>query len=87
MTSEIDRVAVVFADAGYESLVRRATTRLGVKVLIQKRRPGTVGFVPLKPLWRIERAFTSLCRNRRLRNDYEATTASSQVCVQIAAVG
>ena len=84
--SEIDRVMVVFADAGYESLVRRADTRLGVKVLIQKRQPGTVGFVPLKPLWRIERAFAWLCRNRRLRNDYEATTASSQACVQIAAV-
>ncbi len=43
-------------------------------------------FVPLQPLWRVERTFAWLGRNRRLRHDYEATVTSSQTFVHTAAV-
>jgi putative transposase len=43
-------------------------------------------FVPLQPLWRVERTFAWLGRNRRLRHDYEATVTSSQTFAHAAAV-
>ena len=42
--------------------------------------------MPLQPLWRVERTFAWLCRNRRLRHDYEATVTSSQTFVHAATV-
>ena len=47
---------------------------------------GTHWFVPLQPLWRVERTFAWLGRNRRLRHDYEATVTSSQTFAHAAAV-
>ena len=45
---------------------------------IRRRSEGTRWFVPLQPLWRVERTFAWLGRNRCLRHDYEATVTSSQ---------
>ncbi len=80
------RLKAVFVDAGYESIVAKAKTKLGLEIIIQRRPPGVHEFVPLKPLWRIERSLAWLGRHRRLRNDYEATNASSQAFAQVAAV-
>ncbi len=83
---QLSRLKAVFADAGYESIVAKAHAKLGLKIMIQKRPPGKREFIPLKPLWRVERSFAWFGRYRRLRNDYEATTASSQAFAQVAAV-
>ena len=50
----------------------------GVTIDIRRRPEGTHWFVPLQPLWRVERTFAWLGRNRRLRYDYEATVTSSE---------
>ena len=74
--------------AAASSSGRTCGEELDITVDIRKRpRPaGTHWFVPLQPLWRVERTFAWLCRNRRLRHDYEATVTSSQTFVHLAAV-
>ena len=85
-TPQLTRLTKVFADAAYAGLAARAGAELGVTVDIRRRPEGTHWFVPLQPLWRVERTFAWLCRNRRLRHDYEATVTSSQTFVHVAAV-
>ena len=67
---QLSRLTKVFADAAYQGLVARAGKELNVQVDIRRRPEGWHGFVPLQPLWRVERTFAWLCRNRRLRHDY-----------------
>lgn len=83
---QLTRLTKVFADAAYTSLVARAGEELDVTIDIRKRPAGTRGFVPLQPLWRVERSFGWLSRCRRLRHDYEGTVASAQTFAQVAAV-
>jgi transposase len=85
-TPQLTRLTKVFTDAAYAGLAARAGAELGVTVDIRRRPEGTHWFVPLQPLWRVERTFAWLCRNRRLRHDYEATVTSSQTFVHVAAV-
>ena len=85
-TPQLTQLAKVFADATYAGLAARAGAELGVTVNIRRRPEGTHWFVPVQPLWRVERTFAWLCRNRRLRHDYEATVTSSQTLVHLAAV-
>ena len=85
-TPQLTRLTKVFADAADAGLAARAGAELGVTVDIRRRPEGTHWFVPLQPLWRVERTFAWLCRNRRLRHDYEATVTSSQTFVHTAAV-
>jgi transposase len=82
---QFTRLTKVFADAAYTSLVARAGAELDITIDIRKRPPGTCWFVPLQPLWRVERTFAWLGRNRRLRCDYEATVTSSQTFAHAAA--
>ena len=78
--------AQVFADAAHQG-------RVGVQPRSSASRStsgdvpeGTHWFVPLQPLWRVERTFAWLGRNRRLLYDYEATVTSSEAFVHAAAV-
>ena len=48
--------------------------------------PGTSGFVPIRPLYRIEYAFAQLGRWRRLSRCYEGTQASARAWLEVAAV-
>jgi len=70
----------------YTGLVRRAGEELDVTINIRRRPAETHWFVPLQPLWRVERTFAWLGRNRRLRHDHEATVTSSQTFAHAAAV-
>ena len=83
---QLTRLTKVFADAAYTGLVRRAGTELDVTIDIRRRPEGTHWFVPLQPLWRVERTFAWLGRNRRLLHDYEATVTSSETFAHAAAV-
>jgi len=49
--------------------------------------PGSSGFTPLWPLYRIEHAFAQLGRWRRLSRCYEGTTASARAWLEVASVG
>ena len=83
---QLTQLSKVFADAAYVSLVGRAGEELGVEIDIRRRPEGTHWFVPLQPLWRVERTFAWLGRNRRRRHDFEGTVSSSQTFVHTAAV-
>lgn len=49
--------------------------------------PGTTGFTPIGPLWRIEHLFARLGRWRRLARCYEGSVASARTWLAVAAVG
>ena len=49
--------------------------------------PGSSGFVPIRPLYRIEHAFAQLGRWRRLSRCYEGTEASARAWLEVASVG
>jgi transposase len=83
---QVNRPTKVFADSAYHGLAARAELELGLSIDIRKRPDGTHWFVPLQPLWRVERTFAWLGRNRRLLYDYEATVASSEAFVHAGAV-
>jgi len=83
---QLTRLIKVFADAAYIGLVGPVAAGLGVTVDIRRRPEGTHWFVPLQPLWRVERTFAWLGRNRRILYDYEATVTSSQTFVHTTAV-
>ena len=48
---------------------------------------GVSGFVPIRPLYRIEHAFAQLGRWRRLSRCYEGTEASARAWLEVASVG
>ena len=49
--------------------------------------PGVSGFVPIRPLYKIEHAFAQLGRWRRLSRCYEGTEASARAWLEVASVG
>jgi hypothetical protein len=49
--------------------------------------PGTSGFTPIRPLYRIEHAIAQLGRWRRLSRCYEGTEASARAWLEVASVG
>lgn len=49
--------------------------------------PGMSGFVPIRPLHRIEHAFAQLGRWRRLSRCYEGSEASARAWLEVASVG
>jgi hypothetical protein len=55
--------------------------------LLEAPPKGTKGFVPIKPLVRVERTFARLGRWRRLSRYYEETTASARAWLQVASLG
>jgi putative transposase len=78
-------VRAIVADRAYRGLARLAARRnlaLDIKVP-----PGTSGFVPLRPLYRVEHAFAQLGRWRRLSRCYEGTAASARAWLEVAAMG
>jgi hypothetical protein len=55
--------------------------------LLKAPPPGTSGFVPLRPLYRVEHAFAQIGRWRRLSRCYEGTAASALAWLEVAAMG
>ena len=76
----------VIADRGYRGLAALASRR-HVKLDIKAPPEGTVGFTPLAPLYKVEHAFTPLCRWRRLSRCYEGTEASARAWLEVASFG
>src|SRR5665811_2361423 len=83
---ELPRVRAVVADRAYRGLARLAARRqLALDIKVPP--PGTSGFVPLRPLYRVEHAFAQLGRWRRLSRCYEGTAASARAWLEVAAMG
>jgi transposase len=58
----------------------------GPEIEIVKRPPGVTGFVVVARRWVVERTFACLGRCRRLAKDWEASVASADAWVLVAAI-
>lgn len=82
----LPRLRAVVGDRAYRGLERLAA-RKGLALDIKAPPPGSSGFVPLRPLVRIEHAFAQLGRWRRLSRCYEGTSASARAWLEVASFG
>ena len=84
------RLRLIWADGGYAGKlvewVRGLRRRGRLRLEIVKRSDDAKGFVVLPRRWVVERTFAWLGRWRRLSKDYEATLASSEAMVKLAAI-
>ena len=78
----------IFADGGYAGakLQNALKETSGPTVEIVRRPPGVTGFVVIARRWVVERTFAWLGRCRRLAKDWEASIASADAWVLIAAI-
>lgn len=78
----------LFADGGYAGeRLRDALVAIdGPTIEIVKRPPGVTGFVVVARRWVVERTFAWLGRCRRLAKDWEASIASADAWVLVAAI-
>lgn len=78
----------VFADGGYagDKLKDALAATHGPEIEIVKRPPGATGFVVIARRWVVERTFAWLGRCRRLAKDWEASIASADAWVLVAAI-
>ena len=83
---DLPRVRAIVGDRAYRGLTRLAA-RKHLALDIKAPPPGASGFVPLRPLVRIEHAFAQLGRWRRLSRCYEGSVASARTWLEVAAVG
>ena len=81
-------LAHLFADGGYsgDGLREAMADMDGPTIEIVKRPPGVTGFVVIARRWVVERTFAWLGRCRRLVKDWEATIASADAWILIAAI-
>lgn len=81
---KLPRLAVVWADGAYQSLVDWVKPRFGWVLTTILRPLGVKGFVHLPKRWIVERTFGWLGRYRRLSKDYEHNPASSEAWIYLA---
>jgi len=82
----LPRLRAIVGDRAYRGLERLATRR-GLALDIKAPPPGSTGFVPIRPLVKIEHAFAQLGRWRRLSRCYEGSEASARAWLEVASVG
>lgn len=88
LRSSIDslpRLRAIVGDRAYRGLAA-ITARKHLTLDLRRPPPGTSGFVPIPPLYRIEHAFAQLGRWRRLSRCYEDTEASACAWLEVACV-
>ena len=57
-----------------------------VRLEIVRKLKGQKGFAVLPWRWRVERTFAWLCRNRRLRCDYERLPQTTEALIYVAMI-
>jgi len=83
---DLTRLRAIVGDRAYRGLAKVAG-RKHLALDIKVPPPGASGFVPVRPLYRIEHAFAQLVRWRRLSRCYEGTEASARAWLEVASVG
>ena len=81
------RVKAVSSDAAFAEYVSDLVFPFHLALDIKAPPPGVSGFVPIRPLYKIEHAFAQLGRWRRLSRCYEGTEASARAWLEVASVG
>jgi transposase len=84
--ADLPRVRAIVGDRAYRGLARLAD-RKHVRLEVKAPPPSTRGFVPIRPLYKIEHAFAQLGRWRRLSRCYEGTPGSARAWLEVASVG
>ena len=82
----LPRLSAVVDDRAYRGLAELAA-RNGLTLDIKAPPAGAAGFVPLRPLVKVEHAFAQLGRWRRLSRCYEGSVASARAWLEVASVG
>jgi putative transposase len=82
----LPRLRAIVGDRAYRGLERLAA-RKGLALDIESPPAGTSGFVPIRPLYKIEHAFAQLGRWGRLSCCYEGSEASARAWLEVASVG
>ena len=80
------RLRAIVGDRAYRGLAKLAA-RKHIALDIKAPPAGVSGFVPIRPLYRIEHAFAQLGRWRRLSRCYEGTQASARAWLEVASAG
>jgi putative transposase len=84
------RLRLIVGDAiyngGIAEWIRALRPRDKLRLEIVAKQPGAKVFKPLKFRWRVERTFAWLGRSRRLSEDYEGTTGSSEAFIKLAMI-
>ena len=80
------RLRAIVGDRAYRGLAKLAA-RKHVALDIKAPPASVSGFVPIRPLYRIEHAFAQLGRWRRLSRCYEGTQASARAWLEVASAG
>jgi putative transposase len=83
---DLPRLAVIWADGAYQSLVDWVRESFGWVLTTVLRPLGVRGYVHLPKRWIVERTFGWFGRYRRLSKDYEHNPASSEAWVYIAMI-
>jgi putative transposase len=80
------RLKLLWADGGYEAIVKWVKQRCGWRLEITRRPPDAKGFVVIPRRWVVERTFGWLGRYRRLSKDFEHQVRSSEAMVYLASI-
>jgi transposase len=83
---DLPSVRAIIGDRAYRGLAALAE-RKHLALDIKAPSPGVSGFVPIRPLVKIEHAFAQLGRWRRLSRCYEGSEASARAWLEVASVG
>jgi transposase len=83
---DLPRLHTIVGDRAYRGLARLAE-RTHVALDVKAPPPGMTGFVPIRPLYKIEHTFAQLGRWRRLLRCYEGSEASTRAWLEVASVG
>ena len=76
---------LLWVDGGYATnMAREAAEAVGIVLEVVPKEPGQSVFKVLRRRWVVDRTFAWLVRYRRLRADYETTTASSRAWILLA---
>lgn len=82
----LPRLRAIVGDRAYRGLAAIARQK-GLALDLKRPPDGATGFVPIRPLYRIEHAFAQLGRWRRLSRCYEGSEASARAWLEVASVG
>jgi len=90
LAKQFRRLRVIWADGAYAGELETWTRGLRkwgkVRLEIVRKPKGQKGFVVLPWRWRVERTFAWLCRNRRLRCDYERLPQTTEALIYVAMI-
>ena len=85
----LTRLELLWADTKYHNHALNAwlkEEKVGYRIEVVSRPPGSEGYVPLPRRWVVERTFAWLGRYRRHSRDYERFSESSEAMIKVSSI-